>query len=130
MKLHDKVAVCDINEEAVLQRAKDIEDKGMPCLGVRCDVSSVESVQQMFAEVVENFGTVDILVNNVALIPTQPADTERRNRQSIGITTSLTDDDCFAGGASTSGGAYLPAEFPKKLTRSCSLAVGDHCLAD
>jgi 3-oxoacyl-[acyl-carrier protein] reductase len=58
----------------------------------------------MFAEVVKNFGTVDILVNNAALVPTKPADEERRNRhyayfttpmprQSLGITTSLTDDD-------------------------------------
>jgi 3-oxoacyl-[acyl-carrier protein] reductase len=67
-------------------------------------VSSVESVQEMFAAVVEAFGTVDILVNNAALVPINAADTERRNRhyasfikplprQSLGITTSLTDDD-------------------------------------
>jgi 3-oxoacyl-[acyl-carrier protein] reductase len=99
-----KLAICDINEEAVKERAREIAAKGTPCLGLRCDVSSVESVKQMFAEVVKEFGTVDILVNNAALIPTKPADEERRNRhyayfttpmprQSLGITTSLTDDD-------------------------------------
>jgi 3-oxoacyl-[acyl-carrier protein] reductase len=99
-----KIAICDINEKAVKERAGEIAAKGSPCLGLRCDVSSVESVQQMFAEVVKEFGTVDILVNNAALIPTKPADEERRNRhyayfttpmprQSLGITTSLTDDD-------------------------------------
>jgi 3-oxoacyl-[acyl-carrier protein] reductase len=99
-----KVAICDINEEGVTQRAKDIEAKGTLCPGLRCDVSSVESVQQMFARVLKKFGTVDILVNNAALVPTRPADEERRNRhyaylttpmprQSLDITTSLTDDD-------------------------------------
>ncbi len=99
-----KVAVCDINEKAVKERAKEIESRGTACLGLHCDVSSVESVRQMFAEVVKKFGTVDILVNNAALVPTKPADEERRNRhyayyttpmprQSLGITTSLTDDD-------------------------------------
>jgi NAD(P)-dependent dehydrogenase (short-subunit alcohol dehydrogenase family) len=33
---------------------------------VRCDVSSSDDVQRMVAEVVEAFGAVDILVNNVA----------------------------------------------------------------
>ena len=99
-----KVAICDINEKAVMERAKEISARGTPCLGLRCDVSSVESVQQMFAAVVKQFGTVDILVNNAALIPTRPEDTARRDRhyaymttpmprQSMGITSSLTDDD-------------------------------------
>jgi 3-oxoacyl-[acyl-carrier protein] reductase len=99
-----KIAICDINEEGVKARASEIAAKGTACLGLRCDVSSVESVQQMFAEVVKKFGTLDILVNNAALVPTKPEDEERRNRhyayfttsvprQSLGITTSLTDDD-------------------------------------
>jgi 3-oxoacyl-[acyl-carrier protein] reductase len=99
-----KLAICDINEKGVMDSAKEITSRGTTCLGLRCDVSSVESVQQMFAEVIKKFGTVDILVNNAALIPTKPADEERRNRhyayfttpmprQSLGITTSLTDDD-------------------------------------
>src|SRR3954451_11180214 len=71
------IAVCDINEEAVNERANEIAARGMQCLGFRCDVSSVVSVQQMFAFVLKKFGTVDILVNNAALIPSRPADTER-----------------------------------------------------
>ena len=71
-----KIAICDINEEGVKARASELAAKGTPSLGLRCDVSSVESVKQMFAEVVKKFGTVDILVNNAALIPTKPEDTE------------------------------------------------------
>jgi 3-oxoacyl-[acyl-carrier protein] reductase len=101
-----KAAVCDINEKAVKERAGEIAARGNPCPGLRCDVSSVESVQELFTKVVQKFGTVDILFNNAALIPTKPADEERRNRQyayfttamprkSLGITMSLTDHVTF-----------------------------------
>jgi 3-oxoacyl-[acyl-carrier protein] reductase len=84
-----KVAICDINEEGVKARASEIAGKGMSCLGLRRDVSSVESVQQMSAEVVKQFVTVDILVNNAALVPTKPADEERRSRHYACFTTPM-----------------------------------------
>jgi 3-oxoacyl-[acyl-carrier protein] reductase len=84
-----KVAICDINEEAVKERAGEIAARRTACLGLRCDVSSIESVQQMFAEVAKNFGTVDILVNNAAIIPTKPEDEERRNRHYAYFTTPI-----------------------------------------
>ena len=34
---------------------------------MRADVSQEEQVRQMFAEVIEHFGTVDILINNAGL---------------------------------------------------------------
>jgi 3-hydroxybutyrate dehydrogenase len=48
-----KVVISDINEEAVKERAKELAAKGKPVVGLRCDVSSVESVKQMFAEAVK-----------------------------------------------------------------------------
>lgn len=33
---------------------------GTQCLGMRCDVSSVESVKQMFAQTIQRFGTLDV----------------------------------------------------------------------
>jgi 3-oxoacyl-[acyl-carrier protein] reductase len=98
------VVICDINETTLPGAANEIEALGRKCLAVRCDVSSVESVEKMFAQTVERFGTLDILVNNAAVIATRPADTERRNRvyaaksaggaqESLHITTSHTDDD-------------------------------------
>ena len=71
---------------------------------MRCDVSDSAAVDAMFAQAVQRFGTVDILVNNAARVPNSPAETERRNkhyayattpmpRQSLGIVSSLSDDD-------------------------------------
>jgi 3-oxoacyl-[acyl-carrier protein] reductase len=93
----------------------------------------------MFAEVVKQFGTVDILVNNAALVPTKPADEERRNRhyayfttpmprQSLGITTSLTDDDWLRWwGVNVHGVFYCTREAlkimePKKYGRIINIA--------
>ena len=98
------IVICDINPETIAAAAKEIEALGRPCLGVLCDVSSVDSVERMFSQAVERFGTVHILVNNAAMGALRPADAERRSRLyaaksagvrngSLGITTSHTDDD-------------------------------------
>jgi 3-oxoacyl-[acyl-carrier protein] reductase len=98
------VVICDINPDSLAEASKEIEALGGSCLGVLCDVSSVENVEKMFTQTAERFGTLHILVNNAALIAQRPADTERRNRLyaakagkrapgSLGITTSHTDED-------------------------------------
>jgi len=98
------IVICDVNRETMAEGVKEIEAEGVQALGVQCDVSSVKSVDLMFAQVKERFGTVHILVNNAALLPTRPAENERRNRlyaaklkgtkqQSLGINTGYTDED-------------------------------------
>jgi 3-oxoacyl-[acyl-carrier protein] reductase len=63
------IVICDINESTLPGTTSEIEAVGRKCLGVRCDVSSSESVGQMYEEVVKRFG-----VNNASLVPTKPAD--------------------------------------------------------
>jgi 3-oxoacyl-[acyl-carrier protein] reductase len=99
-----KIAICDINQETLAKAEKEIETFGTQCLGIHCDVSSSESVAQMFAQIKEQFGTLHILVNNAALTPSKPIDEERRTRfyallstpiarQSLGVTKSMSDDE-------------------------------------
>ncbi|MBM7365592.1 SDR family NAD(P)-dependent oxidoreductase [Gordonia hydrophobica] len=98
------VVICDIQEQKLHDVAREIEALGRRCLPVVCDVSSPTEVASMFATAAERFGTVHILVNNAAKVPTRPADEERRNkhyayvttpmpRQAVGVTSSLTEDD-------------------------------------
>ena len=98
------IVICDIKEEGLARTVKEIEQLGVQALGVRCDVSSPESVATMFERVTERFGTLHILVNNAARVPESPKDEERRNRvyaymstpmprQSLGIWTGLSDED-------------------------------------
>lgn len=98
------VVVCDINEQTLASTVSEIEATGARSLGIRCDVSSSDAVQRMFATIKAQFGTLHVLVNNAALVPVTPEDERRRNRhyayvttpmprQSLGIVTSLTDND-------------------------------------
>jgi len=57
-----KVAVLDVNEEAAKSVAKSIEG-----MGVKCDVSSVPSVQGAIDRVREEMGAIDIVVNNAGI---------------------------------------------------------------
>ena len=99
-----RLVICDISPEALKPVAAQLAEIGVEHLTVRCDVSDGAAVDAMFVQAAAHFGTVDILVNNAARVPTSPAETERRNlhyqymttpmpRQSLGIVSSLSDDD-------------------------------------
>lgn len=99
-----KLVICDIDEAALSHTKLAVQAAGGDCLSLRCDVSDRAAVDQMFERAAVTFGTVDILVNNAARIPTSTAETERRNRhyayattpvprQSLGIVSSLSDED-------------------------------------
>src|SRR5437867_24723 len=46
---------------------KEIENSGGKGITYQCDVSNEQQVVQMFADVVKQFGTLDVLVNNAGL---------------------------------------------------------------
>jgi glucose 1-dehydrogenase len=50
--------------DAVVQ---EIVNKGGNAIAYKCDVSKEEEVKQMFGDIVSEFGTVDILINNAGL---------------------------------------------------------------
>ena len=51
-------------------------------VGVRCAVSSSQSVGDMYEQIVKRFGTLHILVNNAALVQTGEANEENRTKRS------------------------------------------------
>jgi 3-oxoacyl-[acyl-carrier protein] reductase len=61
------VVVADVNEEAGTTVAKQIVDDGGRALFVHTDVSSPESAEAMATATVEQFGGIDLLVNNAAI---------------------------------------------------------------
>lgn len=99
-----RIVACDVNEQALAAVEHDVTAAGAQCLALRCDVSSSAAVAQMFHDAVARFGTVDVLVNNAALVPSRPDDEVRRRRhyaylttpvprESLQLTSSLTDED-------------------------------------
>ncbi len=58
-----KVALLDINEEAVQKVAEEICEEGFTAKGYRCDVLNRESLESVHQAVLSDFGKCDILLN-------------------------------------------------------------------
>ena len=46
-----------------------IRARGGEALAVLCDVTQAQAIEQCVAQVLEAFGTIDILVNNAQIVP-------------------------------------------------------------
>jgi NAD(P)-dependent dehydrogenase (short-subunit alcohol dehydrogenase family) len=62
-----KVVLADLNGEAAEQNAASIVQSGGEAIGVTVDVSDADAVDTMVQRTVEQFGGVDVLVNNAAI---------------------------------------------------------------
>src|SRR5262245_64267529 len=61
------VAVNDINDDAIKETILLMNEAGARALAVKADVSNSTQVKQMFAQVLQRYGTLDILVNNAGI---------------------------------------------------------------
>ena len=61
-----RVVIADINLEGARATAKEIQDRGGQALALDTDVSNPDSTQEMARRTVDQFGSIDVLVNNAA----------------------------------------------------------------
>ena len=61
------VAICDVNLEAAVKTAGDIEATGRKSLALKANVAASADVTAMVDQVVEKFGRIDILVINAGI---------------------------------------------------------------
>jgi NAD(P)-dependent dehydrogenase (short-subunit alcohol dehydrogenase family) len=66
------VCVSDINMDNAKRVADEIIARGGQAMAIKTDVSKSSDVKDMVAQVIEKFGRVDILVNNVGVSPKGP----------------------------------------------------------
>ncbi len=66
------VGIADINLESAKRVADKIISQGGKALAIKADVCSSADVKNMVKQVVDQFGKVDILVNNVGVSPKGP----------------------------------------------------------
>jgi NAD(P)-dependent dehydrogenase (short-subunit alcohol dehydrogenase family) len=64
-----KVAAVDLDGPGVQTLGKEASAAGSEALAVRADVSKADEVQRVANAVLERFGRVDILFNNVGIVP-------------------------------------------------------------
>ncbi|MGC8878375.1 MAG: SDR family NAD(P)-dependent oxidoreductase [Anaerolineae bacterium] len=67
-----KVAVVHLRGREGEEVAQMIRQNGSPAIAIHCDVSDSQQVQAMVERVVQEWGTIDILVNNAAICPFKP----------------------------------------------------------
>lgn len=58
------VVICSRKVEACQEMSDKLKAKGVRSLAVACDVTNEEDVKRVVQQTIEEFGTVDILVNN------------------------------------------------------------------
>jgi len=68
-----KVAVTDISQEECQLVADEIKSMGGEAVAFKLDVSNAAEVNQVFDEVIKQFGRLDILVNNAGIYQPKPA---------------------------------------------------------
>ena len=58
------VVICSRKVEACQEVSEKLKEKGVRSLAIACDVTNPEDVKNVVQKTIEEFGTVDILVNN------------------------------------------------------------------
>jgi len=61
------VCVCDVNDQALEEAAKDLNATGKEALGLKVDVTDFSQVQSMVQKVLDKFSKIDILINNAGI---------------------------------------------------------------
>lgn len=67
-KVGMKVALLDINESLVHERAKELSSDASSAVGYRCDVTSEEDCKRVTEDIARKFGGIDVLFNNAGII--------------------------------------------------------------
>ncbi len=68
------VAVCDYNEVKGMETVNDIKKAGFKAIFCKVDVRNIDEIKSMKTKVMEDFGTVDILINNAGVGPGKSKD--------------------------------------------------------
>lgn len=68
------VAICARRLEKLQNVKEEVEKYGVKCFATTCDVSDVEQIRRMVKEVEEEFGKIDILINNAGVGAAAPAE--------------------------------------------------------
>ena len=69
LELGASVACSDIDERALSQLVEGMEADDSRVMGVEADVSKLSEVQSLVAKTTEQFGQVDVMINNAGIMP-------------------------------------------------------------
>lgn len=61
------VVICDINKDLLDSASKEFSGQGT-LLTIQCDITSMESAEAMFKEIIQKLGKLDVLINNAGIM--------------------------------------------------------------
>lgn len=61
------VVMVDVNEEAVINAAVELNAAGYSTIGIRCNVANIDEVKAMIDQAVSTFGRIDAAFNNAGV---------------------------------------------------------------
>ena len=62
-ELGGNVVMCDVNEDALNEKVKEITDNGGKAIGILCDVRDYDAICAVRDKAVEEFGSIDVMAN-------------------------------------------------------------------
>ena len=68
-QLGGRIVCADINGEALQVGVEDIVKAGGTALAVQADVTRADSMRQLVARAIDEYGQVDVLINNAGIMP-------------------------------------------------------------
>jgi NAD(P)-dependent dehydrogenase (short-subunit alcohol dehydrogenase family) len=90
-----KLALLDLDSEAVAKQAAEIAATGAQAFGARCDVTSLDDCRAAMRSVLDAYGAIDVLVNNAGIThlsrfrgaraAARPARSDRRDLERRGL---------------------------------------------
>ncbi len=83
------VAICDINPETVAETRRRIEEERGRVIAAELDVTRSDSVKAFVDRVSGEFGGIDVLVNNAAVLPVAPIETQDEDEMERKIAVNL-----------------------------------------
>jgi gluconate 5-dehydrogenase len=83
------LAIIARRREKLEEVKKPIEDLGVRCLAVRCDVLNNEAVKEAVSAIKNHYGRIDILVNNAGTARSNPAESQSDDDWNAVINTNL-----------------------------------------
>src|ERR1043166_6111203 len=84
------VVVADVNGQNARKVQNEIQNAGKKALALEVDVSSEKSVTRMIERSLEEFGTIDVLVNDAGIYPATPIEKLTQETWDRVIGTNLT----------------------------------------
>ncbi|MBL4954682.1 3-hydroxybutyrate dehydrogenase [Neobacillus sp. YIM B02564] len=84
------VVLTDLEKIAVEESAASLQDAGLTAIGLKCDVTNEQELKQALAETIEQYGRVDVLINNAGLQHVAPIEEFPKEKFQLLLSVMLT----------------------------------------